>query len=49
MAVALIGAMVPIYPLVAIGVVMILAAFFRFSRTDQGTAPAHPDESSRSH
>ena len=50
MAVALTGAMVPIYPLVAVGVVMILAAFFMFSRTDQGTpAPAHPDESSRRH
>lgn len=50
MAVALVGAMVPIYPLVAIGVVMIFAAFFLFSRTNQGTpAPAHPDESSRTH
>lgn len=48
MAVALIGAMVPIYPLCAVGVVMIFAAFFLFSRTNQGTpAPAHPDESSR--
>ena len=50
MAVALIGAMVPIYPLVALGVVAIFAAFFLFSRTNQGTpAPAHPDESSRTH
>jgi hypothetical protein len=50
MALALIGAMVPIYPLAAIGAVMIFAAFFLFSRTNQGTpAPAHPDGSSRTH
>ena len=50
MALALIGAMAPIYPLVAIGVVMIFAAFFLFSRTNQGTpAPAHPGDSSRTH
>jgi hypothetical protein len=50
LAVALVGAMVPIYPLAAIGVVMIFAAFFLFARTNQGTpAPAHPDESLRTH
>ena len=50
MALALIGAMVPIYALAAIGAAMIFAAFFMFSRTNQGTpAPAHPDESSRTH
>ena len=50
MALALTGAMVTIYPLAAVGVVMILAAFFLFARTDQGPpAPAHPDESSRTH
>jgi uncharacterized membrane protein YbaN (DUF454 family) len=48
MAIALVGAMQPVYPLVAVGVVMIFAAFFLFSRTNQGTpAPAGPDESSR--
>jgi uncharacterized membrane protein YbaN (DUF454 family) len=50
MALALIGAMVPIYPLTALGAVMVFAACFLFSRTNQGTpAPAHPDESSRKH
>lgn len=44
MALALIGTMVPIYPLAAIGAAMICAAVFMFSRTNQGTpAPAHPD------
>jgi uncharacterized protein YqgC (DUF456 family) len=46
MALALVGAIQPIYPLVALGVVMIFAAFFLFSRTNQGTpAPAGPEES----
>jgi uncharacterized protein YqgC (DUF456 family) len=46
MALALIGAIQPIYPLVAVGVVMIFAAFFLFSRTNQGTpAQAGPDKS----
>jgi uncharacterized membrane protein YbaN (DUF454 family) len=50
MAIALVGAMQPVYPLVAVGVVMIFAAFFLFSRTNQGTpAPAGRDESSRTH
>ena len=50
MAIALAGALAPIYPLVAVGVVLIFAAFFLFSRTNQGTpAPAGPDESSRAH
>ena len=48
MAAALVGVMRPLYPLVAVGVVMIFGAFFLFSRTNQGTpAPAGPEESSR--
>ena len=46
MALALFGVMRTLYPLVAAGVVLILAAFFWFSRTNQGTpAPANGDES----
>ena len=45
-ALALFGALEQVYVLVAAGVVLILAAFFLFSRTNQGTpAPAGPDES----
>lgn len=48
MALALFGALRPLYPLVAIGVVLIFAAFFWFSRTNQGTpAPAKGDGSMR--
>ena len=48
MALALFGIMRTLYPLVAIGVVLILAAFFWFSRTNQGTpAPANGDDSAR--
>ena len=47
MAAALIGVMQSLYPLVAVGVGMVFAAFFLFSRTNQGTpAPAGPEESS---
>lgn len=46
-ALALYGALEQIYVLVAVGVVVIFAAFFLFARTNQGTpAPAGPDESS---
>ncbi len=48
MALALFGIMRTQYPLVAIGIVLILAAFFWFSRTNQGTpAPAKGDASER--
>lgn len=48
MGLALVGALSSVYPLVALGVVMIFAAFFLFSRTNQGTpAPAGPEDSSR--
>ncbi len=47
MALALFGIMRTLYPAVAVGIVLILAAFFWFSRTNQGTpAPAGPEESS---
>ena len=48
MALARFGIMRALYPAVAIGVVLILAAFFWFSRTNQGTpAPANGDDSAR--
>jgi hypothetical protein len=48
MAAALIGVFGAIYPLVAVGVAMIFAAFFLFVRTNQGTpAPAKGDSASR--
>jgi hypothetical protein len=37
MAVTLVGILRALYPLVAIGVVLIFAAFFWFSRTNQGS------------
>lgn len=47
---ALFGAFEQIYLLVAAGVVLIFAAFFLFSRTNQGTpAPAGPDEPTTRH
>jgi hypothetical protein len=49
-ALALFGAFKQLYVLVGAGVVMIFAAFFLFSRTNQGTpAPAGPEESSTRH
>jgi hypothetical protein len=46
MALALFGAMRSLYPLVALGVVLIFAAFFWFARTNQGSpAPAKDEES----
>lgn len=46
MALAVFGALQQVYVLVALGVVLILAAFFLFARTNQGTpAPAGPEES----
>ncbi len=48
MALALFGIMRALYPAVAIGVVLILGAFFWFSRTNQDTpAPANGDDSAR--
>ena len=48
MALALFGIMRTLYPAVAAGIVLILAAFFLFSRTNQGTpAPANGDDSAR--
>jgi hypothetical protein len=48
MGLALAGVLGSLYPLVALGVVMIFAAFFLFARTNQGTpAPAGPEDSSR--
>ncbi len=50
MALALFGALAQVYVLVAAGVVLIFAAFFLFSRTNQGTpAPAGPEESTTRH
>jgi hypothetical protein len=49
-ALALFGALQQVYVLVAAGVVLILAAFFLFARTNQGTpAPAGPEESTTRH
>ena len=49
-ALALFGALQQVYVLVGLGVVMIFAAFFLFSRTNQGTpAPAGPEESTTRH
>ena len=49
-ALALFGALQQVYLLVALGVVLIFAAFFLFSRTNQGTpAPAGPEESTIRH
>ncbi len=49
-ALALFGALEQVYVLVALGVVVIFAAFFLFSRTNQGTpAPAGPEESTTRH
>lgn len=46
MALALFGVLQQVYVLVAAGVVLIIGAFFLFSRTNQGTpAPAGPEES----
>ena len=48
MALASFGIIRTLYPLVAIGIVVILAAFFWFSRTNQGTpAPAKGDARAR--
>lgn len=48
MALALFGILRTVYPFVAVGIVLILAAFFWFSRTNQGTpAPANGDDSAR--
>jgi len=50
MALALIGVFQQLYPLVALGVATIFAAFFLFARTNQSTpAPAGPDEASHTH
>jgi hypothetical protein len=47
-ALALVGFFSSVYPLVAVGVAMIFAAFFLFVRTNQGTpAPAKRDDSLR--
>jgi hypothetical protein len=49
-ALALFGALQQVYVLVALGVVLIFAAFFLFARTNQGPpAPAGPDESQSRH
>jgi uncharacterized membrane protein YbaN (DUF454 family) len=46
MALALYGIMRPLYPLAAVGAALIVAAFFWFARTNQGTpAPARGEES----
>lgn len=46
MVLASFGALQQVYVLVAGGVMLILGAFFLFSRTNQGTpAPAGPEES----
>jgi hypothetical protein len=46
MAVALVGILKTLYPLVALGVVLIIAAFFWFSSTNQGTpAPGKGSDS----
>ena len=48
MALALFGIMRTLYTAVAVGIVLILAAYFWFSRTNQGTpAPANGDDSAR--
>ena len=48
MALALFGIMRTLYPAVAVGIVLIVAAFFWFSRTNQVTpAPANGDDSAR--
>jgi len=50
MALALFGVLQQMYLLVAGGVVLIIAAFFLFARTNQTTpAPAGPEESSTRH
>lgn len=47
MALALFGIVQALYPVVAIGVALILAAFFWFVRSGQGTpAPAKEDDDS---
>jgi hypothetical protein len=45
MALALFGIMRPLYPVVAVGVVLIFAAFFWFVRTNQGTPARQGDDS----
>lgn len=49
-ALALVGVLQSLYPLAALGAALIFAAFFLFSRNNQGTpAPAGPDDSSPRH
>lgn len=46
MALALFGILRTLYPVVAVGVVLIFAAFFWFVRTNQGTAAPGKDDDS---